>query len=119
MVIKSERGTSHVYRAVWTSFRASFVASVYVIPSRCFNERRGAADKSIFRHDLDKASTMSSLARSAMQARISKLPNLPPEHPMGENEEEEEGDSIGALPSASMPPPRYGIYFSSGMNILM
>ncbi|VDB87305.1 unnamed protein product [Peniophora sp. CBMAI 1063] len=42
-----------------------------------------------------------------MQARLSKLPQLPPEL-MGEDgdEDEESADSIGALPSASMGPPR-------------
>ncbi|KAI0035512.1 protein phosphatase methylesterase [Vararia minispora EC-137] len=49
---------------------------------------------------------MSDLARSAMQARISKLPRLPPEQTMVEVDEDETGDSISALPSASMPPPR-------------
>ena len=46
-----------------------------------------------------------------MQARLSKLPQLPPELAGdGEGDEEEESaDSIGALPSSSrsMPPPKY------------
>ncbi|ETW82639.1 Esterase/lipase/thioesterase [Heterobasidion irregulare TC 32-1] len=45
---------------------------------------------------------MSDLYRSAMQARISKLPQLPPNE---DDEDEEAGDSIAALPS-SMGPPR-------------
>lgn len=44
---------------------------------------------------------MSSLYRSAIHARLSKLPSTPP----GEfEEEEEEADTLGSLPS--MPPPR-------------
>jgi protein phosphatase methylesterase 1 len=51
---------------------------------------------------------MSDLYRSAMHARIAKLPQLPPDLPGGEDEGEDEdeeseaGDSIGALPSLSM-----------------
>jgi protein phosphatase methylesterase 1 len=50
---------------------------------------------------------MSDLYRSAMHARIAKLPQLPPDLP-GEEDEDEEieaADSIGALPSLSMGPP--------------
>ncbi|KAI0064955.1 protein phosphatase methylesterase [Artomyces pyxidatus] len=48
---------------------------------------------------------MSDLYRSAMQARLAKLPQLP--HPASDaGEEEEETDSIGALPSSTMAPPR-------------
>jgi protein phosphatase methylesterase 1 len=47
---------------------------------------------------------MSDLYRSAMHARIAKLPQLPPDIPGGEDEDEESeaADSIGALPSLSM-----------------
>ncbi|KZV77251.1 protein phosphatase methylesterase [Peniophora sp. CONT] len=51
---------------------------------------------------------MSNLARSAMLARLSKLPQLPPELMDEGDEDEEAGDSIGALPS-SMPPPSLNI----------
>ncbi|KAI0318603.1 protein phosphatase methylesterase [Amylostereum chailletii] len=48
---------------------------------------------------------MSHLARSAMQARIAKLPQLPPEIGGDDGDEEEEaGDSIGNLPSTMGPP---------------
>ncbi|KAI0305478.1 protein phosphatase methylesterase [Multifurca ochricompacta] len=46
---------------------------------------------------------MSDLYRSAMYARISKLPQLPPDPPG--HEDEEAADSIGALPSLSLSPP--------------
>lgn len=47
---------------------------------------------------------MSDLYRSAIHARISKLPSMPPseDHEDGD-EEEEEADSLGSLPQ--MPPP--------------
>jgi len=50
---------------------------------------------------------MSDLYRSAMQARIAKLPQLPLDLPTEEDEDEESeaADSIGALPSLSMGPP--------------
>ncbi|KAI0256239.1 protein phosphatase methylesterase [Lactifluus subvellereus] len=50
---------------------------------------------------------MSDLYRSAMHARIAKLPQLPPDLPGEEDEDEESeaADSIGALPSLSMGPP--------------
>ena len=50
---------------------------------------------------------MSDLYRSAMHARIAKLPQLPPDL-LGEedaDEESEEADSIGALPSLSIGSP--------------
>ncbi|KAI0050524.1 protein phosphatase methylesterase [Auriscalpium vulgare] len=43
---------------------------------------------------------MSDLYRSAMQARLAKLPQLP----MESEEEEEDGDGLGALPSTMAPP---------------
>jgi len=47
---------------------------------------------------------MSDLYRSAIHARLSKLPPVPPpEDPEDGDEEEEEADSLGSLPS--MPPP--------------
>ncbi|KAI9446926.1 protein phosphatase methylesterase [Russula earlei] len=55
---------------------------------------------------------MSDLYRSAMHARIAKLPQLPPDLPGEEDEDEDEGseaaDTIGALPSLSTrhPTPR-------------
>ena len=50
---------------------------------------------------------MSDLYRSAMHARIAKLPQLPLDLPAEEDgdEESEAADSIGALPSLSMGPP--------------
>ncbi|KAF7965931.1 hypothetical protein HWV62_40935 [Athelia sp. TMB] len=56
---------------------------------------------------------MSNLYRSAIGARLSKLPNLPPiptphpaVHEEGEEDEEgEEADSIGSLPGSGMGPP--------------
>ena len=50
---------------------------------------------------------MSDLYRSAMHARIAKLPQLPPEHLEWEDDDEESeaADSIGALPSLSTCPP--------------
>jgi protein phosphatase methylesterase 1 len=50
---------------------------------------------------------MSDLYRSAMHARISKLPQLPPglTGEEDEDEESEAADSIGTLPSISMGPP--------------
>src|SRR6266851_9557290 len=50
---------------------------------------------------------MSDLYRSAMHARIAKLPQLPPDLPVEEDEDEESeaADSIGALPSLSIRPP--------------
>jgi len=50
---------------------------------------------------------MSDLYRSAMHARIAKLPQLPLDLPTEEDEDEESeaADSIGALPSLSMGPP--------------
>ncbi|EIM90705.1 protein phosphatase methylesterase [Stereum hirsutum FP-91666 SS1] len=49
---------------------------------------------------------MSDLYRSAIQARASKLPQLPPHFGEDGDEEEEAGDSIGALPTTTMGPPR-------------
>ena len=55
---------------------------------------------------------MSDLVRSAMHARIARLPQLPPELTIHDvDEEEEANDSIGALPS-SMGPPKYAILLS-------
>ena len=56
----------------------------------------------------DSHDTMSDLYRSAM---LNKLPQLPTAAPFASEEdqediEEEENDSLGALPSSSMPPPR-------------
>lgn len=55
------------------------------------------------------STAMSDLYRSAIGARLSKLPNLPPiptPHPDAEEEEEDEaGDSIGSLPGSGMGPP--------------
>lgn len=50
---------------------------------------------------------MSDLYRSAIHARIAKLPQLPPDLATEEDEDEESeaADSIGALPSLSMGPP--------------
>lgn len=61
---------------------------------------------------------MSNLYRSAISARASKLPNLPPipsthstRHPDYDpdeqegDEEEEEGDGLGSLPGSGMGPP--------------
>ncbi|KAA1467211.1 protein phosphatase methylesterase [Dentipellis sp. KUC8613] len=57
---------------------------------------------------------MSDLHRSAMHARIAKLPRIPPAHAPppagptdedGDEEAEEEADSLGALPSSMGPPP--------------
>ncbi|KAF8526236.1 Alpha/Beta hydrolase protein [Hysterangium stoloniferum] len=45
---------------------------------------------------------MSALQRSAMSARIAKLPQIPPE----ENDEQEEHDSLGELPKSMGPPKR-------------
>lgn len=44
---------------------------------------------------------MSDLYRSAIQARIAKLPSLPPSE---EDEEEESADSLGELPTGMGPP---------------
>ena len=50
------------------------------------------------------ATTMSNLYRSAIHARLSKLPPMPPLEDFEDgDEEEEEVDTLGALPS--MPPP--------------
>ena len=50
------------------------------------------------------ATTMSDLYRSAIHARLSKLPPMPPPEDFDDgDEEEEETDSLGSLPS--MPPP--------------
>ena len=59
---------------------------------------------------------MSNLYRSAISARASKLPNLPPissahstRHPDydpdGQEVDEEEGDRLGSLPGSGMGPP--------------
>ncbi|KAI0075243.1 protein phosphatase methylesterase [Panus rudis PR-1116 ss-1] len=47
---------------------------------------------------------MSDLYRSALSARISKLPSLPPDQNDEEDEESEAADGIGALPSTMGPP---------------
>ncbi|KAF9231023.1 Alpha/Beta hydrolase protein [Melanogaster broomeanus] len=48
---------------------------------------------------------MSSLYRSAISARIAKLPGLPPSDEDDYDETEESADSVGSLPSAMGPPP--------------
>ena len=52
----------------------------------------------------DQHTDMSDLLRSAMHARISKLPQMPPVGPDGD-EDEEAADSLGSLPSSMGPPP--------------
>ena len=48
---------------------------------------------------------MSDLYRSAIHARLSKLPPMPPPEDFEDgDEEEEEADSLGSLPSAAPPP---------------
>src|SRR5579872_5874671 len=48
---------------------------------------------------------MSNLYRSAIHARLSKLPPMPPPEELeGGDEEEEEADTLGSLPSMSPPP---------------
>ncbi|KAF5344906.1 hypothetical protein D9758_011578 [Tetrapyrgos nigripes] len=48
---------------------------------------------------------MSNLYRSALSARIAKLPVEPPHFDGEDNEEDEEADSLGSLPGSGMGPP--------------
>lgn len=53
---------------------------------------------------------MSDLYRSALSARIAKLPDLPPGDE--DDEGEEAADSIGSLPGSGMGPPAMQVEFS-------
>ena len=55
---------------------------------------------------------MSDLLRSAMHARISKLPQMPPVGPDGD-EDEEAADSLGSLPSMAPTSSKYAFFFLS------
>jgi hypothetical protein len=62
---------------------------------------------------------MSDLYRSALSARIAKLPDLPPGD--DEDESEEAADSISSLPGSGMGPPALQVEFSglSGLQCLI
>ena len=64
---------------------------------------RGPTDSLIYR--TYPKFNMSDLYRSAMHARISKLPAMPPPSDIGPDgdEEEEAADSLGSLPSSAGP----------------
>ncbi|KZW03635.1 protein phosphatase methylesterase [Exidia glandulosa HHB12029] len=49
---------------------------------------------------------MSNLARSAMSARLAKLPPMPPSMPGDDEDGDEEGNTVGELPSLSSKPAR-------------
>lgn len=58
---------------------------------------------------------MSDLYRSAISARISKLPTHIPvhiDHGQDEDEEEDTGDTLGPLPGSGMGPPAMRVYFT-------
>jgi hypothetical protein len=58
---------------------------------------------------------MSSLYRSAISARIAKLPHLPPSEE-DYDEPSEEGDSLGELPSGMGPPAMLACCLAQGVT---
>ena len=68
---------------------------------------------------------MSDLYRSAISARLSKLPQLPPLASSGDDIEDdneaadEEADSIGSLPGSGMGPPAMQVHITHSAHTKM